>query len=59
MHMGNLPEYMSVYHMDVGCLRGQKRVLEFLEPESQTVVSHHWVLESDPRSSGRATLPNW
>lgn len=40
MHMGNLPAYMTVYHMDAGCLRGQKRVSELLEPESQTVVSH-------------------
>lgn len=33
---------------------GQKRLLDLLKLELQTVVSHHWVLGHKPESSARA-----
>lgn len=39
---------MSVSHVHAWCLRDQKRELDPLEPELQTVVSHMWVLGIEP-----------
>jgi hypothetical protein len=36
--------------------RGQKRALDPLDLELQTVVSHRWVLGIEPWSSARAAL---
>lgn len=47
--MGVLSTCMLMYHEE------QKRVTDLLELELQTVVSAMWVLEIEPRSSGRAT----
>lgn len=35
---------------------GQKRVLDLVELELNTIVSHMWVLGTEPRSSARAAV---
>lgn len=45
--MNILSACMSVSHVHAWCLRDQKRELDPLEPELQTVVSHMWVLGMD------------
>ena len=45
---------MSVYYLPGVCFGSQKMVLDPLDVELQTAVSHHVSSEIEPLSSGRA-----